>query len=608
MYLVTFYSFKGGTGRSMALVNVAADLLNRGRRVLMVDFDLEAPGLDTFPITLKGRLDKGLVELVHEYLERSEVPDVRDYLCEAKIAGVDNGQLWLMPAGRQDSSYDSRFKAIDWQDFYKNQGGFLFFEDLKVQWEQSISPDYVLIDSRTGHTDIGGICTRQLPDCVVAIFFPNEQNIRGLKPIVEDIRQEERGPLNKRIELQFVMANVPDLDDEDRILAEATTASQKALGYSELAATIHHFSSFAMLEQRLLLVDRPRSKLATEYKQLASAIVLKNLEDKDGAIAFLEHAFSTLRPDRDSPMAPVVEDQLQLIGLKHSKDIDVIRWLARIRRYQRKFEESLSFLNKVLLEDAADAESLVSRAEIFILLKKTAQALQDLRQFFNLGKVPQFSFASAVKLFLLLDKGPAIEIADSPAVPLLNASAIVQITEDFQKQPRTIPAAVHLLRRWMSSNTGGKEVPSVQNLYILSLIGAGLFEEAMVALKREKSFSELAISDAFNYAMAQWGLSGTLPVELFTQIVAIDSEVKPMLEPNFFQCLSIIHWAVGSQEKSVEFLNRALDSITKAPHSSFSCWSYLVRTPDLFRDDLLKMKDLYRGTDTTPPFIKRHRH
>ena len=40
---VTFYSFKGGVGRTMALINAAAILAGRGRRVLMIDFDLEAP-------------------------------------------------------------------------------------------------------------------------------------------------------------------------------------------------------------------------------------------------------------------------------------------------------------------------------------------------------------------------------------------------------------------------------------------------------------------------------------------------------------------------------------------------------------------------------------
>src|ERR1700726_3620327 len=46
--IVTFYSYKGGVGRTMALANTANALARRGARVLMVDFDLEAPGMSHF--------------------------------------------------------------------------------------------------------------------------------------------------------------------------------------------------------------------------------------------------------------------------------------------------------------------------------------------------------------------------------------------------------------------------------------------------------------------------------------------------------------------------------------------------------------------------------
>src|ERR1044071_8965008 len=46
--IVTFYSYKGGTGRSMLLANVAWLLASNGRRVLAIDWDLEAPGLHRF--------------------------------------------------------------------------------------------------------------------------------------------------------------------------------------------------------------------------------------------------------------------------------------------------------------------------------------------------------------------------------------------------------------------------------------------------------------------------------------------------------------------------------------------------------------------------------
>lgn len=41
--IVTFYSYKGGTGRTMALANTAWILAANGKRVLAVDWDLEAP-------------------------------------------------------------------------------------------------------------------------------------------------------------------------------------------------------------------------------------------------------------------------------------------------------------------------------------------------------------------------------------------------------------------------------------------------------------------------------------------------------------------------------------------------------------------------------------
>ena len=43
MYVATFYSFKGGVGRTLALLNVAYELADSGLKVLVVDFDLEAP-------------------------------------------------------------------------------------------------------------------------------------------------------------------------------------------------------------------------------------------------------------------------------------------------------------------------------------------------------------------------------------------------------------------------------------------------------------------------------------------------------------------------------------------------------------------------------------
>ena len=46
--IATFYSFKGGAGRTMALANVAWILASNGLKVLVVDWDLDSPGLHRY--------------------------------------------------------------------------------------------------------------------------------------------------------------------------------------------------------------------------------------------------------------------------------------------------------------------------------------------------------------------------------------------------------------------------------------------------------------------------------------------------------------------------------------------------------------------------------
>ena len=65
--IITFYSFKGGTGRTMVLVNTACLLAERQRNaakgVLMIDWDLEAPGLHRYfrnrLLVGRSRVDRG---------------------------------------------------------------------------------------------------------------------------------------------------------------------------------------------------------------------------------------------------------------------------------------------------------------------------------------------------------------------------------------------------------------------------------------------------------------------------------------------------------------------------------------------------------------------
>ncbi|MFD2120827.1 KGGVGR-motif variant AAA ATPase, partial [Streptomyces cirratus] len=212
--IVTFYSYKGGTGRTMALANTAWILAANGKRVLAVDWDLEAPGLHRFfhpfldPSTLGATT--GVIDLISEYAWAATSPVQRADDWHKDYARIqphavsltpetlgwefpDGGTLDFVSAGRQNREYSATVSTFDWDNFYDRLGGGLFFDALRADMKKNY--DYVLIDSRTGLSDIADICTVHLPDVLVDCFTLSDQSIDGAASVARQIdeRFNDRG-------------------------------------------------------------------------------------------------------------------------------------------------------------------------------------------------------------------------------------------------------------------------------------------------------------------------------------------------------------------------------------------------------------------------------
>ncbi len=289
-FWVTFYSYKGGVGRTMALANVAAMLAKEGRRVLLIDFDLEAPGLDSFEGLGCAKGHSGVVEYVAEYLAIGKAPPIASFVRECVPASTHlRGKLWLMPSGKKDQQYNRARARINWADLYDKYDGERFIENWKADVEQTYAPDYVLIDSRTGLTDVGGICTLHLPQLVVLLYALNDQNIHGIAGVARAISKAEN---TRPPQLLTVASPVPPMPREKSgLLQERLDLAEKELGVKP-HCQIHYDGRVPLKEQIVVWEDidpviwdltrrNPSlvssrgfgSRLAHEYMQLREKIV-----------------------------------------------------------------------------------------------------------------------------------------------------------------------------------------------------------------------------------------------------------------------------------------------------------------------------------------------
>jgi cellulose biosynthesis protein BcsQ len=253
--IITFYSYKGGTGRSMALANVAWILASQGKQVLVIDWDLEAPGLHRYlhPFLVDPDLTstEGLIDFVWDFALDAVTPtaatgaDSADGKGEARLAaaadltpytvGLDydfgDGCLDFIPAGRQGPSYSSRVNSFNWENFYGRLGGGILLEEVRRRLKSDY--DYILIDSRTGVSDTSGICTVQLPDQLVVCFTCNNQSIVGCAAVVESVLEQRQAAGRKEDEpLQvFPVLMRVDLAEKDKLDASRSFCRRTFFGY-----------------------------------------------------------------------------------------------------------------------------------------------------------------------------------------------------------------------------------------------------------------------------------------------------------------------------------------------------------------------------------------
>lgn len=214
--VVNFYSYKGGMGRTTTLASYAIHLaLAKGKKVVIIDCDLEAPGyLNFFNLSENRSLlagDKnGIVEyLLDEQFIKQEKPNLEDYYLHWNDPKTGQGDIFVFPAGNLSDEFTddsntythrghylqglarldtaSREKIIEaFKHLFQEINKGLLRQSLDEELEpEKVKPDIILIDSRTGFNDIFGFTALALSDLIVGFFGSSEQTKPGLLFLLE---------------------------------------------------------------------------------------------------------------------------------------------------------------------------------------------------------------------------------------------------------------------------------------------------------------------------------------------------------------------------------------------------------------------------------------
>lgn len=215
MKTITFYSYKGGVGRSLALANIANRLAEFGKKVCMLDFDLEAPGLHIkFSDSIgKSGIKGGLVDYIHKFTTENIVPEnILDYVTEVNSFNEGGGTVSLIAAGNTTrEEYWKKLSHINWTKLFyeKDSLGVDFFFNLKFQIENQLSPDVLLIDSRTGITDIAGVTMSIMADEVVLFAANNTENLDGIGQVLCSLAVPSNSLRNTVPKINVVLSRIP---------------------------------------------------------------------------------------------------------------------------------------------------------------------------------------------------------------------------------------------------------------------------------------------------------------------------------------------------------------------------------------------------------------
>lgn len=243
---VVFYAMKGGVGRSTAVAACAFALAQAGLRVLVLDLDLESPGLSASLLPPDRQPAFGITDWLVEDLVNNGDAVSGALSALSPVSNASGGEIRVVPAhGREPGEYLSKLGRIWMPKFVdgRRQAWSERLERLLRELEGEHQPQVVLIDSRAGIDEIASACVTDLVASRIFLFALDSHQTWSAYRLLFEHWQQHGAAEQIRDCLQTVGAMIPTWHDKSRDAVNALRENAYGLFldtlYDEAPAPTH---------------------------------------------------------------------------------------------------------------------------------------------------------------------------------------------------------------------------------------------------------------------------------------------------------------------------------------------------------------------------------
>lgn len=216
---VVFFSIKGGVGRSTALAATAWAFAQAGKRVLILDLDLESPGLSSSLLPDERQPKYGITDwLVEDLVDNGEAV-FQDLRATSNLS--HDGEIYVVPAhGADPGDYIAKLARVWMPKVTADRSREKWSARLRRlidDLERRMEPHIILIDSRAGIDDVASACVTELGAKLILLFaLEGSQTWTGYRILFEHWRRH--GAANDiRKFLQIVGALLPETGRDEYV-------------------------------------------------------------------------------------------------------------------------------------------------------------------------------------------------------------------------------------------------------------------------------------------------------------------------------------------------------------------------------------------------------